>query len=316
MLPRLRLILTLPLPYGGGGDSTTPAHTSQPPSASPAATRPTPHIIFPSFDALVDEYFSRLDVQRAQKNEASTKVAALKRVDRLRESHAETLVKLGVAEADAAARGRLIEACAPAVEAASIVVRSALEHGMQWVELEAVVAAETAGGNPIAGLIRSMDLGKGMIVLALKDEEAAAAAAAAIDPSTSTPVTARGGGVGGGVGAAATSAAPPAPARVVAAPKGKKAAAAAAAAAAATLAPFTSLVDIDVFSSAAANARRYYERAKAAREKGARAAASTDMALRKAERAAAETAAKQLAAASAARNIGLARKHAWFERFQ
>ena len=45
----------------------------------------TRHIMFSTFDALVDEYFSRLDVQKAKRNEATTKVAAAKRLDRLRE---------------------------------------------------------------------------------------------------------------------------------------------------------------------------------------------------------------------------------------
>ena len=47
------------------------------------------------------------------------------------QSHAEAILALGVIEREAGARGRLIEACAPSVEAASLVVRSALEHSMQ-----------------------------------------------------------------------------------------------------------------------------------------------------------------------------------------
>jgi hypothetical protein len=72
----------------------------------------------------------------------------------------------------------LLQAHAGAVDAACTVVRSALEHGVNWLDLQRLVDAEAAGGNPIASLIVRMNLRAGRITLALRDDAAAAAAAA------------------------------------------------------------------------------------------------------------------------------------------
>ena len=278
----------------------------------------TPYVIFPDFDACVDEYFSRLDIVKAERAETAARVSALRKVDRVREGHKEAIAALVTSHSDSYAKGRVLEACAPRVEAACLVVRSALEHGVNWDDLLRLVAAEAAGGNPIASLIKGMDLARGTITLALRDEEAAAAAAASDSSSGSASDTdsnegdaegarsgARGGGKpavsagASGVGATAASGSgkagrgrgPPPPD------------------------PFTLLVDVDVFSTAAANARRHYEAGKAARAKADKTAATADTAVRRAERSMEAEAAKRIAAVSAIKTISVARKPAWYERF-
>lgn len=70
-----------------------------------------------------------------------------------------------------------------------------------------------------------------------------------------------------------------------------------------------------MFATAAANARRYYEEGKAAREKEAKTHVSAAKSLKYAQKAAEASAAKAIAAASALRTIKVARKPAWYERF-
>ncbi len=49
------------------------------------------------------------------------------------------------------------------------VVRSALDSRVDWMELERIVADETAAGNPVASLIVSMDLAHSRITLRWED---------------------------------------------------------------------------------------------------------------------------------------------------
>jgi len=295
-----------------------------------SAAAASSYVAFPSFDALVDEYFSRLDVVKAERNEAAARAAASRKLQRLREGHGEAVASLEAAQVRAYAAGALVQAHAAAVNAACTVVRSALEHGVDWGDLARLVSVEQAGGNPIAKLIVSMDLPKHTVRLALRDEEAARAAAV-------QQRMARAGGVdesdeeaeddGDGeeddeeeakrdkVAAAAAAAA--AAERGAASSRGGKGSSsgAQAAAAAPSADPFTFTVAVDVWETADANARRYFEEGKSARARAERTQAAATHVLKRAERTTEAALAKQVNAASAARAIRAPRVPAWFERF-
>ena len=135
-----------------------------------------PYVVFPSFDVLCDEYFSRLDVARAERTETQARSAAERKLDRIREGHLQSVTQLQARRDAAFARGRLIESNSAIVDNACLVVRSALEHGVGWLDLERLVVAEAAARNPVASIIASLDLAAGTAVLALRDAEAADAA--------------------------------------------------------------------------------------------------------------------------------------------
>lgn len=59
------------------------------------------------------------------------------------------------------------------VDNAILVVRSALDSGVDWVDLERLVAAEKAAGNPVASLIHSLQLEHRAVTLRLRDVYAA-----------------------------------------------------------------------------------------------------------------------------------------------
>ena len=364
---------------GGGGGIFGAGETAQSPATVPVSfvdfmpmrlaqyaaqvtgpSAPLTLVSFPSFNDLCDEYYSRLDVARAHKAEAAARAAAAKKVERIREGHTAALAALAESHSEAYTKGRVLEAHAGIVDAACLVVRSALEHGINWIDLQRLVDAEAAGGNPVARLIVGMDLGKGRITLALRDEEAAAAAAAEEEGEDGSGSSGddsddedddgdeqRG---GGGLAAVrrrqARQAGKAAPsdseddsdsdsgsdsdddgegsddsdaddgrrkrrgktdqgrgAKGKGVVGGRK------------LDKWTRLIEVDVFDTAAANARHYFASGKAAREKSAKTAAAAEVSIRNAERAAETAAAKQIAAASAARAISLVRKPAWYERF-
>jgi predicted ribosome quality control (RQC) complex YloA/Tae2 family protein len=223
------------------------------------------YIEFPSFNYLCDEYFSRLDVVKAEKNEIATKSAASKRLERIREGHSLALKALDEAYEDAYTKGSALEANLEVVNAACLVIRSALEHGVDWNELNRMVETEKSNGNPVARLIMSMDLPKGTIVIALErnsyDDSDEIEESDALD--NDDPL----------------------------------------------------LIEVNVFETAATNAANYYALGKQAREKSSKTAASSDVALKQAEKSVLETVTKQMAAASASKLIHVARKQAWYERF-
>lgn len=310
-----------------GADSTAASASAAGSSAGSAASTQPPlmhYVSFPSFDTLADEYFSRLDLLKAERNEAAARSAASKKLARLREGHSEAVASLEGIRETSYAKGALLQAHAAAANAAAMVVRSALEHGVDWTELEKLVAAETAGGNPIARLIVGLDLPKARITLALKDTEAEADALMAArmaragagdgsdddddddddedeeDEEEAAPAPAAAGGAGRPGAAAAAGRA------------GKRGGGLAAAA---PTDPYTLHVEVDVWETAEANARRYFEAGKAARARAERTQEAAGKVLKRAERAAEAAMAKQITAASAARQIKLPRSIPWYERF-
>jgi predicted ribosome quality control (RQC) complex YloA/Tae2 family protein len=325
-------------PTLGSGASSAASAGGASPVASAAPTAPRHlHIIFDSFDAAVDEYFSRLDVMRAERNEAAARSAAAKKLLRIRQGHQEQLEALTQAQRLAYNKGAVVEANAAAVDAAALVIRSALEHGIDWLELGKLVEAESAAGNPVASLIAGMDLAQGRITLRLRDEEQAEAARLQRAQRRRERLVALGLLEEGEdeddllegddeeddedreaeledeeddddadtkrKGGAQKSGKQGKKGYVsFASQKSKED-------------KYCLSIDIDVFKSAAANATSYYDQGKAARGKTEKTVAAASVALKKAEKQADAVAQRQIAAASALRAIHVARKPAWYERF-
>jgi hypothetical protein len=66
-------------------------------------------------------------------------------------------------------KAELIEYNLEEVDAAILAVRSALANGMDWADLGQMVKEERKAGNPVAGLIHSMQLEKNQITLLLSN---------------------------------------------------------------------------------------------------------------------------------------------------
>ncbi|KAJ1435199.1 hypothetical protein B484DRAFT_301185, partial [Ochromonadaceae sp. CCMP2298] len=63
----------------------------------------------------------------------------------------------------------LLEVFADGVDKVCLVINSALGSGMGWEDIELMVEAERAGGNPIASLVHTLDLENNKLTLRLKD---------------------------------------------------------------------------------------------------------------------------------------------------
>ena len=126
---------------------------------------------YPDYDAALDAYFSAADVGRAQGARAAAERAALSKVDRMRADQAARAGALEAAAAEEEAKGVLLEANADAADAAISAVNDALGAGTPWPALTKLIRDEAEGGNPVAGMIHSMDLAKGEITLVLSNED-------------------------------------------------------------------------------------------------------------------------------------------------
>lgn len=132
-----------------------------------------PYKQFSTFDEAVDEYFSRIETQRADTAQAKREALAFKKVDKLA-SGLEGQVKIFENARDLSGeRAKAIEANILEVDAAVKVLNSAIAASVPWDGLAKMVQDEKKNGNPIAQLIHSLQLEKNQITLRLQcpDEE-------------------------------------------------------------------------------------------------------------------------------------------------
>ncbi|CAM9607192.1 unnamed protein product, partial [Phaeothamnion confervicola] len=105
--------------------------------------------------------------QKLVRQATAAEMVANKKLEHIRLDQQARRKALAAKQETMLASARALEDCAADVEKALAVVRSAVANGIGWAELDALVAAEAAAGNPIAALIQSLDLDNGRVVLRL-----------------------------------------------------------------------------------------------------------------------------------------------------
>ncbi|CAM6100258.1 unnamed protein product [Calypogeia fissa] len=127
------------------------------------------HRKFETFDAAMDEFFSKVEGQRAQQQRKAQEDAALGKLEKIRADQTNR-VKALEKEVDQSVRmAELIEYNLDDVDAAILAVRTALASGMDWKNLERMVKEEKKAGNPVAGLIHNLRLETNQITLLLSN---------------------------------------------------------------------------------------------------------------------------------------------------
>jgi predicted ribosome quality control (RQC) complex YloA/Tae2 family protein len=120
-----------------------------------------------SFDVTVDEYFCKIEEQRMQQQASAAEDAAKKKVSKVKIEMENQLRGFVVQQQKMEISATLVELYAEDIDKAALVVNSALSAGVSWEDLDAMVATETAAGNPIASLISRLLLHKNHMVLKL-----------------------------------------------------------------------------------------------------------------------------------------------------
>lgn len=122
-----------------------------------------------TFDAALDEFYSKIESQRAEQQQKAKEGTAVQKLYKIRldqENRVHTLKK----EVDHSIRmAELIEYNLEDVDAAILAVRVALANAMDWVDLARMVKEEKKSGNPVAGLIDQLHLERNCITLLLSN---------------------------------------------------------------------------------------------------------------------------------------------------
>ncbi|KAI4303092.1 hypothetical protein MLD38_038763 [Melastoma candidum] len=127
------------------------------------------HIQFPSFDAALDEFYSKIESQRAEQQQKAKEDSAFQKLSKIR-SDQENRVHMLKKEAEHCVKmAELIEYNLEDVDAAIVAVRVALANGMSWEDLARMVKEEKKAGNPVAGLIDKLNLERNCITLLLSN---------------------------------------------------------------------------------------------------------------------------------------------------
>ncbi|KAH7678565.1 Zinc finger CCHC-type protein [Dioscorea alata] len=125
---------------------------------------------FETFDAALDEFYSKIESQRAEQQAKAKEGSAIQKLNKIRldqENRVQTLRK----EVDHCVKmAELIEYNLEDVDAAILAVRVALANGMNWEDLARMVKEEKKSGNPVAGLIDKLHLERNCITLLLSND--------------------------------------------------------------------------------------------------------------------------------------------------
>ncbi|XP_002519281.2 ribosome quality control complex subunit NEMF [Ricinus communis] len=127
------------------------------------------YVKFDTFDAALDEFYSKIESQRAEQQQKTKENSAIQKLNKIRldqENRVLTLRK----EVDLCVRkAELIEYNLEDVDAAILAVRVALAKGMSWEDLTRMVKEEKKLGNPVASLIDKLHLERNCMTLLLSN---------------------------------------------------------------------------------------------------------------------------------------------------
>ncbi|XP_062203527.1 uncharacterized protein LOC133905782 [Phragmites australis] len=154
---------------------------------------------FETFDAALDEFYSKIESQRMNQQQKAKEESAAQRLSKIKldqENRVHTLRK----EVDHCVRmAELIEYNLEDVDAAILAVRVSLANEMSWEALTRMIKEERKAGNPVAGLIDKLNFERNCITLLLsnnlddmdEDEKTAPVETVEVDISLSAHANAR-----------------------------------------------------------------------------------------------------------------------------
>lgn len=124
---------------------------------------------FESFDAAVDEFFSAIESQRLEIKRRAQEDHAQKKLDTVKMEHLGRVKGLEEAQQKNVLQAELIEANLEMCDQAIMIIRNAIATGMDWKDLADLVEEEKRHGNPIALMIDTLKLESNHICVILSD---------------------------------------------------------------------------------------------------------------------------------------------------
>lgn len=124
---------------------------------------------FPTFNDCADVYFSKLESQKFEMKAKQAENASLKKLANVRASHANQISSFEMAVETKKLYASSIEYNCDLIDSVINTVRSFVASGMDWEDLKELVREEKEKGNPLARVIVGWKLDIGMIVVGLPD---------------------------------------------------------------------------------------------------------------------------------------------------
>ncbi|KAJ7980438.1 Nuclear export mediator factor NEMF-like protein [Quillaja saponaria] len=127
------------------------------------------YVKFETFDMALDEFYSKIESQRAEQQQKAKENSAVQKLNKIRQDQENRVHTLRKEVDHCVKKAELIEYNLEDVDAAILAVRVALARGMSWEDLARMVKEEKKSGNPVAGLIDKLHLEKNCITLLLSN---------------------------------------------------------------------------------------------------------------------------------------------------
>ncbi|ESQ43661.1 hypothetical protein EUTSA_v10012510mg [Eutrema salsugineum] len=122
---------------------------------------------FETFDAALDEFYSKIESQRSEYQQKAKEDSASQKLNKIRQDQENRVQILKKEVNRCVTMAELIEYNLEDVDAAILAVRVALAKGMGWDDLARMVKEEKKLGNPVAGVIDKLNLEKNCMTLLL-----------------------------------------------------------------------------------------------------------------------------------------------------
>ncbi|KAK2990178.1 hypothetical protein RJ640_014630 [Escallonia rubra] len=126
-------------------------------------------IKFETFDAALDEFYSKIESQRSEQQQKAKENSATQKLSKIRTDQENRVYALKREVDNSVKMAELIEYNLEDVDAAILAVRLALANGMTWEDLARMVKEEKKSGNPVAGLIDKLHLERNCMTLLLSN---------------------------------------------------------------------------------------------------------------------------------------------------
>ena len=126
-----------------------------------------PVIQYRSFSEAIDDFYAHLGGQKQALRAEAAEAHAQQKLDKIRKDVQQRVETLQKEQEKLMEHAQLIELHAADVDKALSVINSALDIGMDWEALEQLVEVEQTSKNPIALLIKKLQLEDDAMVLSL-----------------------------------------------------------------------------------------------------------------------------------------------------
>ncbi|KAJ1724332.1 hypothetical protein LPJ53_001415 [Coemansia erecta] len=124
---------------------------------------------YKSFADAADMFFSNIEAQKLKVKAHQQEQAAERKLDAIKSEHEGRVAALELAHMKTEEQARRIEMNLEFVDQAILIIRQAVAAGMDWKELEELVADQKDQGNPVAERIVRFNLVANQITLTLDD---------------------------------------------------------------------------------------------------------------------------------------------------